>query len=51
MAHTLKGVVRDLSGKGGHATRGRITEVSEESSSPVREKAEPIVAEKTSSAR
>lgn len=46
MANTFKGIVRDLSGKGGHATRGRIMEGREESTSSVGEKTDPVVTEK-----
>lgn len=49
MANTFKGIVRDLTGKGGHATRGRITEGREVSSSPVGEKNETTVVEKAPS--
>lgn len=49
MANTFKGIVRDLSGKGGHATKGRIIEGSEEATSPAGEKGEPIVTEKAPS--
>ena len=48
MAGTLKGIVRDLSGKGGVVIKGRIVEESNESSSPVGEskKAPQVVMEK-----
>lgn len=39
MAKTFKGIWRDLSGKGGHSTRGRVIEGREESSSSAGEKA------------
>lgn len=38
MARTFKGIVRDLSGKGGVITRGRAMEASEGSMSPAEEK-------------
>lgn len=37
MARTFKGIVRDLSGKGGKNTRGRVIEGSDGSTSPVEE--------------
>lgn len=46
MANTFKGIARDTSGKGGHATRGRIIEGREESSSPMGEKNDPVLTEK-----
>lgn len=46
MANTFKGIVRDLSGRGGHATRGRITEGKEVYESPVDGKAGADVSEK-----
>lgn len=49
MAKTFKGIVRDLSGNGGHATRGRVIQGREESSSPSGEKTDPVVSEKATS--
>lgn len=48
MARTFKGIVRDLSGKGGGVIKGRVVEGSNESSSPVgeSEKAPQVVMEK-----
>ena len=49
MARTFKGIVRDLSGRGGHATKGRVMEGTEVDSPPVGEKGEPVVMEKRDS--
>lgn len=49
MANTFKGIVRDLSGKGGHATRGRVIEGKEESSPSEEGKKDPVVTEKVPS--
>ena len=48
MAKTFKGIVRDLSGKGGHAVRGRVVE-GREVEEPDAGKMEPTVSEKTAS--
>ena len=49
MANTFKGIFRDLTGKGGHVTRGRVIEGTEAPSAPAGEKAETSVTEKVPS--
>lgn len=48
MASTFKGIVRDLSGRGGVVTRGRAIEESDGSNSPVKqsEKVSEVATEK-----
>ena len=49
MARTFKGMMQDLRGKGGAAMKGRVVEGREVSSSPVDEKGETVITEKTPS--